>query len=264
MKATITVNAVKNKNTDVSPQVIILVNDELVDEYIFDKDGQHNIDIEFEPRDGWNEVQAIIGDLAFNDGDEVAPWVLYVENFTIDDADTFPIKRGEGLAPFMMKFNGSDLVMELENYDKQNGLDHLYFDCVADRGIIKDCAIGVRFEITDEQVTDFHLLNQDQIISGDTLNITTSTFIKLLRLSVKKVDTALKLDDYFIFNSTSTAAKYWGLPIVLQKVESDSMIGKYIIGHTWGKRTKVFTQYRDKNITAEVFDYLFTPPGSGQ
>lgn len=264
MKATIKINAVKNKDTDASPQLILLINDDLVDEYIFDKGGDHTIDLEFEPKEGWNEIRVIAGDLAFNDGDEVAPWVLHVEDFLVDGSNTFPIKRGEELEPFSMKFNGADLIMELENYDKQHGLDHLYYDNVTDKGIVKDCAVGFCLEVKDDAITDFYLLNQDQIISGDTLNITTSTFIKLLRLSVKGIDSAASLDDFFVFNASSTAAKYWGLPIILRKIPSDSMIGKYVAGHSWGKRTKIFTQYRDKNLPVEVIDYLFTPPGSEQ
>lgn len=263
MKATITVTATKNKITDVSPQFIVLINDDLVDEYIFDKDGEHTIDLEFESREGWNDIQLIASDLAYVDGEENPPWKLEVTNFEVDGTDTFPIKRGEKLLPFMMKFNGPDLVMELENYDKAHGLDKLYYAHVGPNGISRDCAVGFCVELTGEEITDFRLMNQEHIVSGDTLNMNTSTFLKFLRMCVKRVDPAGKLDSYFILDTGSTAEKYWGLPVLLKAIPNLDIIEKYVTSHKWD-RTKVFTQYQDTNIPVDVLRFLLTPPGSEQ
>lgn len=257
MKTILNLATKKEKATDIAPQFLIFLNGALVDEQVVTESADFKIEQDFDFIEGWNEINFIIDDMCWSDLDGPS-WTFKVNSLTVDDKDEFPVTRGEGLTPFVFKFNPADVVVEVENYDETT-VDNVHYQQLANGDIATDCSFGFCFKVENGQVVDFHYLNQDLITANDTLNVNTGTFLKLFRMAVKAERTTDTVDSFIKITNESTANKYWGLPIILKKPKNLDVLLNYCLSQAW-ERTRIHREFTDKKIPAALLDSLLTPP----
>lgn len=257
MKTILNLVTKKEKTTDIAPQFLIFLNGALVDEQVVAESADFRIEQEFDFIEGWNEINFIIDDMCWSDIDG-PNWTFDVINLTIDGKDEFPVSRGEGLTPFVFKFNPADVVIEVENYD-DTSVENIHYQQLAGASINTDCSFGFCFKVEDGQIVDYYYLGQDLITANDTLNVNTGTFLKLFRMAVKAEGTNESVDTFIKLTNDSTASKYWGLPIILKRPKKLDVLISHCLTTKWD-RTRVYKEYVNGKIPFALLDSLLTPP----
>jgi len=256
MKTKLTLSAKKDRPSDVSPEILIFLNSEFVDEAVIQSGDDFVIENDFDFLEGWNEVNYVVNDMSWSE-DDGKLWDLLVKQLEIDDSSVMPISRGVGLAPFKLEFNAADIVVEIENYEN-GSLDATQYQQMAGKPINTDCSFGFCFKIEDDKLVDFYFLGQDKIIANDVLNIHTGTFLKLVRMAVRKQTGNQELDEFLLLGNGSTASAIWGIPIILKPLPLDQV--QVLIQQRPWTRTKFFSQYQDSKLPAEKLKLILTVP----
>jgi hypothetical protein len=257
MKTILNLTTKKEKVTDIAPQFLIFLNGELVDEQVVVESTDFKIEQEFDFIEGWNEINFIIDDMCWSDIDGPS-WTFNIASLTVDGNNEFPVTRGEGLTPFVFKFNPADVVVEVENYD-DTSVENIHYQQLAGSSINTDCSFGFCFKVEAGKVVDFYYLNQDLITANDTLNVNTGTFLKLFRMAIKAERTEESIDSFIKLTNNSTANQRWGLPIVLKKPKNLDVLLNYCLSSTWD-RTRIHKEYTNRKIPVALLDSLLTPP----
>jgi hypothetical protein len=259
MKTILNLTTKKQKVTDISPQILVFLNNVLVDELVVAESPSFEIEQDFNFVDGWNEINFIIDDMCWSDLDG-SSWTFDINSLTVDGLDKFPVTRGQGLAPFEFKFNPADVVIEVENYDDTT-VDSVHYQQLAGKQIITDCSFGFCFKVENGEIVDHYHLGQDLITANDTLNVNTGTFLKLFRMAVKSEAPGVLVDDFIKLINDSTANQYWGLPIVLRKPKNLDVLVNFCMSTPW-ESTRIYRQYNDNKIPVELLLELLTPPSN--
>jgi hypothetical protein len=257
MKTILNLATKKEKTTDIAPQFLIFLNGALVDEQVVSESDTFTIEQDFDFVEGWNEINFIINDMCWSDIDG-PNWTFNITGLTVEGKDEFPVTRGEGLTPFVFKFNPADVVVEVENYDDST-VENIHYQQLAGGSINTDCSFGFCFKVADGKVVDYYYLGQDLITANDTLNVNTGTFLKLFRMAVKAEGAGESVDNFIKLTNDSTASKYWGLPIILKKPKALDVLLNYCTSNAWD-RTRIYREYSGKKITVELLNTLLTPP----
>lgn len=257
MKTILNLATKKEKATDIAPQFLIFLNGALVDEQVVTESTEFKIEQDFDFVDGWNEINFIINDMCWSDIDG-PNWTFDVTALTVDGKDEFPVTRGEGLTPFVFKFNPADVVVEVENYDEST-VENIHYQQLAGNSINTDCSFGFCFKVEGGQIVDYYYLGQDLITANDTLNVNTGTFLKLFRMAVKAEGTNESVDTFIKLTNDSTASQRWGLPIILKKPKSLDVLLNYCTSTPWD-RTRIYREYSNKKIPVALLNTLLTPP----
>lgn len=260
MKTTLTLSIKKEKTTDVNPQILVFCNGELVDEVVIEADENFKIESDFEFVNDWNEINYIVNDMCWSSTDGPS-WSINFKNLEVDDNNRFPISRGPELSPVIMEFNPADVVLEIENYD-ETSLDRLHYQQVLDKPLEVDCSFGFCFKVEDDKVVDHYHANMDHITASPTLNINSGTFLKLIRMSMKKSGIQESLDSYLKLTNDSTLSKFWSLPIILKPIEKMDLLVDACLTAKW-TYTRVYRQFAGQKITREFLVKLLLPPTEG-
>jgi len=256
MKTKLTLSAKKDRPSDVSPEILIFLNNEFIDESVILSGDEFVLENDFIFQEGWNEINYVVNDMSWSE-DDGKLWDLLVTQLEIDGSTIMPISRGEGLVPFRLEFNPADIVVEIENYEN-GSLDATQYQQMAGKPINTDCSFGFCFKIENDKVVDFYFLGQDKIIANDVLNIHTGTFLKLVRMAVRNQTGNTNLDEFLLLGNGSTASEIWGIPILLKPIELDQV--QVLIQQRPWTRTKFFSQYQDGKLPAEKLKLILTVP----
>lgn len=254
MKTTITLSAKQCSKTDYSPQLLFFANGELVDEQIIASDTEaqeYEFDLDFQ--DGWNSFSVFIGDTGWS-ADFGPAWELNVLALTVDGSDTFPIDRGEGLKPFMLKFDPSNIVLEVQNSDGILAAPNYVQLC--NETIVGDSSFGFAFKVADNQIVDHYFENVESVDAWETLNISRLPFIKFIRLALR--EEANKIEDYISLGDESTAEKYWRLPVIKKEIPRLESLIDYCAKKPW-IRTTIHRNYNGSKLPIEMIIKLLSP-----
>ena len=259
MKTVLTLSTKKQRQTDVAPQILVFCNNELVDEVVIEDSNSFKLEHDFAFTEGWNELSYIVNDMSWSEEDG-SSWSIGIENLEVDGTNKFPVNRGDGLVPFTFEFNPADVVLEIENYDEET-LDNIHYQQSLNGKVEVDCGFGFSFKVEDGKVVDHFHTGMENVTASPSLNIATGTFLKILRMCVKKSGGSNSLDDYLKLDNGSTASKYWSLPIVLQPIKSLDLMLSMCLSSPW-EHTRIFRQHSDKKIPSELLLKVLTPPSA--